>query len=250
MKENDQKEAGERQKGLMSQIINVAYSYSIVKRAAEDAKELPQFRDNVKVQNLMLSDCWIQLFLKRANKAKRRVSASSNKKRPTPEEVRKIMLETQETIAQNHLKPAEIGNADETATYVSVSPLYQYVEAEQSRASAPDGDSKARFTSMLLVKGDSTFAPAFHIMRCTLNKPDITRSTVLTKLHKSVGFTADDGWSYHIWEKEISLRTKRSKTRETKLWYRICCLLITIYYHIMHYLIGEFRTSSTQMAQL
>ena len=133
------------------------------------------------------------------------------------------MQEIQETCVRNNLQPSEIANADETATYVCTPPLHQYVDREdQIRGSAPDAGSKMRFTSMLLVKGDGKMCPSFHIIKCSINRPDLTTSTVLKSLHKSTGYTEADGWSHLIWEKDVALRKKGTKVCdgvfETNTW--------------------------------
>ena len=123
---------------------------------------------------------------------------------------------------RHNIRPSEIANADETATYVATPPLHQFVDSEhQERASAPDAESKMRFTTMLLVKGDGEMCPSFHIIRCSINRPDLTSSTVLKSLHKTEGYRPADGWTYAIWEKDIALRVKGSKQRETKKWYSL-----------------------------
>lgn len=50
------------------------YTYSIVKRAAEEVRKEQRFKSNSAVQNMKLSDCYIHGFLKRHNMRRKRVT--------------------------------------------------------------------------------------------------------------------------------------------------------------------------------
>ena len=49
--------------------------------------------------------------------------------------------------------------------------------------------------------------PSFHIIKCSTAKdePDLTRTRVIQNLHTQPGFTAADGYTLSVWEKQMTL---------------------------------------------
>lgn len=71
---------------------------------------------------------------------------------------------------------------------------------------------------MLFGAGDGEMGPPYGIIKCSVTGVDLTSAKVLSSLHKESGFTAEEGWSLKVWERELSLQKKGAKkgTLETK----------------------------------
>jgi hypothetical protein len=50
--------------------------------------------------------------------------------------------------------------------------------------------------------------PTFNIIKCTVDRADLRSTTVIQSLHKQAGYTAADGWTLKIWERELALKIK------------------------------------------
>ena len=55
-------------------------------------------------------------------------------------------------------------------------PKNQYIPADAARASTPETDDKARFTSMLFGDAKGDMGKTFNIIKCTPTKPDLSRA--------------------------------------------------------------------------
>ena len=71
---------------------------------------------------------------------------------------------------------------------------------------------------MLFGAGDGEMGPPYGIIKCSVTGVDLTSAKVLSSLHKESGFTAEEGWSLKVWERELSLQKKGAMkgTLETK----------------------------------
>ena len=186
---------------------NVVHSYLVIKQAAQKVQKTPAFLSDEKVQKFSFSDGWVQNFLRRSALRRRRVTAK-DKKLPSLEDVRARMSEIQLTISG--FKPGERVSADETGVFFGAPPKHQYVDASAERASAPDSDEKARFTSLLWGTPEE-MGPSFNIIKMTVKGPDLSSSTVLKSLHEQTGFRASDGWELKTWQRKLSLPVRGKK---------------------------------------
>jgi len=163
-------------------IANVAYSFEIIRLAAQSLVSLEPWCSDASVKKLKFSDMWIKGFLKRATMRRRRVTGTV-KQIPEVPVVQARMRQIQEAITRG---PAEcqpdgskvyqlgdVVNADETASRYAAMPTYQYVMPGADRGVAPEFDESARFTTMLGGAANGVMLPSFNIIKCTVDRPDL-----------------------------------------------------------------------------
>jgi len=58
--------------------------------------------------------------------------------------------------------------------------------------------------------------PSFNIIKCSSQKPDLSKTRVLSSLHQQPGFTAADGWEMLTWKRTLTVTNKKKEevTRE------------------------------------
>jgi hypothetical protein len=204
-------------------LANVAYSYSVIRAAAEMVQKWPQFSAAEKVMKLKFSQSWIHGFITRAALHKRAVT-TTEKNLPSVAEVQEVMAKIQEWLVKNEYTLDETVSADETGIFYGAQPKCQFVPDSVDRASAPESDEKARITDMLWGKGSGEMGPHFCIIPCSSKKPDLSSTRVLKELHKKPGFTEADGWEMHTWTRTIQVLDRKKQEVETKYTrpYLIC----------------------------
>mmetsp|Transcript_16544 Transcript_16544/g.35866 ORF Transcript_16544/g.35866 Transcript_16544/m.35866 type:complete len:84 (-) Transcript_16544:364-615(-) len=77
------------------------------------------------------------------------------------------------TISSGAYTEAQTINADETRIFFAVGPTNQYMPETADRAVRPDGDEKARWTSLQAGAGDGTVMPSFEVIKCSAKIPMI-----------------------------------------------------------------------------
>ena len=199
----------------VSILANVAYSYEIIKRAAELTQAMPRFLDDKLVKDLKFSCCWIKEFIEHATLYKRRVG-SSIKVLPPPAEVQAHMAKIQHWMLVKEYDEDEVISVDETGIFYGVQPKYQYTVADAPRGLAPATDEKARITDMLGGSAGGNMMAHHAIVKCSSMKADLTKTRVLQNLMKELGFTAADGWVLKFWSRTITLKTKKGKMSTLK----------------------------------
>jgi hypothetical protein len=197
-------------------IANIAYTNSIIREAALRIQRSAAFSMDAKVKVLSFSDPWIVQFKKKAQLVRRRATTTEKKLPPTVE-IRKHMAAVQEVLKT--FAVCQRKNADETGILYGEKPKHQYVPEGTPRGSAPDCDDKARFTCMLSGGADGEMDPDFSIIKCTSKAADLSKTRVIKNLHASPGFTSADGWSMHLWEREIEV-TNTNKQLEKRRFKR------------------------------
>ncbi len=186
-------------------VANVAHSYLVIKQAAQMARQLPQFAENETVQNLKFSNKWVVAFLQRCALRRRRVTATEKELPPVPV-VRERMAEIQSLIKDNNFLPVDVISADETGIFFGAPPKNQYVP-DGARGCAPESDDKARFTALMWGTASGFMGPPFVIVKCTVNKADMSGVRVLDTILEELGGAAC-GWEKKLWSREIELKTK------------------------------------------
>ena len=140
----------------------------------------------------------------------RRITAQG-KVLPPPEVVQGAMLAIQQVIVDNGFTPDETFNGDESGMNHCAPPRLQYVPLSAERAIAPEADDKARFTAFLYGSAAGKMQPIMFIVKCTSSSSvDLSRTTVLTKLHSST-FSAASGWAARMWQREMQVQSKDKK---------------------------------------
>lgn len=189
---------------------NVAHSYAVIKAAAQIVQKMPFFKEDTKVQNLKFTPPWIKLFLKRSALRRRRVTANE-KELPPVEAVRKRMTEIQTVRDEGNYTDDETINADETGVFYGAQPKNQYIPESAARATAPESDDKARFTSLLWGDAEGDMQASFNIIKMTVKGPNLSTSRVLDNMMLLPGFTAADGWEKRTWRRTLTLANKKKQ---------------------------------------
>jgi hypothetical protein len=128
--------------------------------------------------------------------------------------VRLRMTAIQNTIDDGKYDDEEVISVDETGVFFGAPPKNQYIPPSAARATAPDSDEKARFTSMLWGKRNGKMGPSYNIIKMSVKGVDLSTSRVLNNLHKIVGFRTQDGWNHGLWEQTLTLNVKGKTTTQ------------------------------------
>ena len=193
-------------------LANCAYSYEIIRHAAQQVQATPSFANDPLVKSLLFSNKWVAGFLRR-NDMKRRRNSATDKIRPSPAEVQAQMKLIQDFVVLHKLKNGDIINMDETGIRYGAKPLNQFVVRGAKRGSVPDADEKARFTAVMAGDaGKGSMLPTMVIIKCASAKANLKNIRVLANLHKRVGFTAAEGWDKCVWTRELALKAKTTHT--------------------------------------
>mmetsp|Transcript_40 Transcript_40/g.128 ORF Transcript_40/g.128 Transcript_40/m.128 type:complete len:482 (-) Transcript_40:275-1720(-) len=198
-------------------IANVCYSHATIRMSAQIVQQLPQFAQDKSVQAMKLSNSWIHGFLQRNAMRPRRITAQA-KTLPPPADVQAVMEEIQQLIDTKGFSLAEVFNGDETGMLFGAAPKLQYVPLTADRATSPEGDEKARFTSFLYGSADGEMGPTFNIIKCQSKNPyDLSGTTVVGKLLKIDFFSAAKGWTLMMWSRKLVLPMgKKNELKEVE----------------------------------
>ena len=196
-------------------LANICHSHRVIQKAASVAAALPQFADDPHVSKLKFTRPWIAGWLKR-NVLRRRRTTTAQKNLPPVEEVRSRMRDIQAAITTGGYGLHNTFNADETGIFYAAGPTHQYVPDDADRASRPESDEKVRFTSMEAGAADGKMTPSMHIIKCqSKNGNDLSRTTVISSMHKLPGFRTQDGWELKTWTKTLQLQRRKKDVAET-----------------------------------
>jgi hypothetical protein len=191
-----------KQKTLV-EIANVAYSYSVVKIAAQLARASPAWKGVEEVSKLKFTNSWIHGFLQRNVLRRRRITTTA-KARPTVDDIQSHMARIQAKITEGGYQPYQVVNSDETGVFFGAAPLCQYVGPDQSRGIAPaGGNGKARFTAVLFSSADGKMGPPFVIVKCAVQKPDLSSVRILCKLKRTSRLFETDAWELRVWRRSL-----------------------------------------------
>ena len=114
---------------------------------------------------------------------KRRITAQV-KELPKPEDVQEHMKRIQDKIVAKGYAADEVFSDDETGMLFGAPPLRQYVPLSSERATAPESDDKARFTSFLYGNAAGKMGKSFNIVKCQSKNPfDLGGTRVLQNMH-------------------------------------------------------------------
>jgi hypothetical protein len=200
---------------------NVAYGYAIIRRAAQIVQKAETFASVKQVQKLSFSDKWIGGWIHRQRMRRRRITATE-KVLPEPSVVQTRMEEIQKTITNGPadgsgpFTKAETISADETGVFFGAAPKSQVVPEDAARATAPESNEKARFTSLLAGTGEGEMLPSWDVIKCSVKGHDLSSVRVLKAMFESEpGFMAADGWQLKMWEKTLTLTVKGKQITAT-----------------------------------
>jgi hypothetical protein len=189
-------------------LFNVCYSYSIIRQAAEGVARSEKWVNNPRVQILQFSHKWIAAFLHRRDFARRKIT---RQKKDVPSETtihEKMKKYQDKQLIEGGYTLTQIGNMDETAINWGIGPTHVYCGKNAERGEQEITDTKARITGIPLVIADGKLAPAMFIIKHSVSsaaRADQTGMRVIPNLHKSVGFTVEDGWDMLTWERRMTV---------------------------------------------
>jgi hypothetical protein len=189
-------------------IVNVAFNYAVIKKAAQGVQGRQEWRDDATVKYLEFSTGWIQNFLKRA-KMRRRKITTDDKVLLSEQEVNDRMRVGQALFVAGHYIRKWVWNMDETAYTYGIGPTHLFVPADASRASNVAGsDAKVRITAVVCVNGEGTFPPLMLNLKHSVDsgtRADQTGMRVIPLLHAREGFKEADEWELKVWERELTI---------------------------------------------
>ena len=107
----------------------------------------------------------------------------------------------------------EVFSGDETGMLFGAPPLKQYVPLSSERATAPESDDKARFTSFLYGNAAGKMKKSFNIVKCQSQSPyDLGGTRVLQNMHKKdARFSSAAGWTMERWSRSLMLPAKKNE---------------------------------------
>lgn len=194
-------------------VANVCYSHELIITAAKKVQAKPQWSNEPRVSKLQFRRTWIRGWLRRNAMRPRRITAQA-KELPSPQVVQARMAQIQARIVEGEYAVDEVFNGDETGMFFGAPPKKQYVPISADRATAPESDDKARFTSFLWADSDGTMQPTFNIIKCqSKSSYDLSATTKLRSLHLTF-FTAQQGWTLEIWSRTMKLPNAKKEVVE------------------------------------
>jgi hypothetical protein len=214
----------EADKYVIKVLENCCYNYEIIRTAALTVKSREHWLYDARVQDLKLSNKWIKTMLDRQDFRRKRITHEHNSNIPSESVVRNKMREGQGKFLHLNFTTATTWNGDETATNYGAGATYQFCPPGQVRGITKGANKRLRITSMLSINGSGTFAPAFIILKHSKSSkaaPDQSRMRVITNLAKTPGFRVQDGWTLHLWSKELEYPNARNQVQRSlhKVWY-------------------------------
>ncbi|MBJ7298695.1 MAG: hypothetical protein JHC73_20910, partial [Dolichospermum sp.] len=200
------------EKGTSTVLVNVTYSYEIIKKACLEAQRSPEWINNDQIKKLKFSAGWIHNFLSRMDFNRRKITAEE-KIRPTVTEINRIMKEGQQTYEEKKIDYSRTYNMDETAITWAIGPTHVFCHKSARRGIAPTGaNTKVRITACICVNAKNQFAPLFMIIKnyVAKNKADQTSTTVLQNLQANNAYfsEAQGGWKLEQWTQKLPIRKK------------------------------------------
>jgi hypothetical protein len=207
---------------------NIAVSYGIIRRAAEETKREPAFRLDRRVQSLKFSNKWIRLFLNRNKFTKKKINSKHKANFPSDadinthlEQARRNLFcvpESNQSFMRNGpMKPSpdQIVNYDETAWHMTIDLQYLYSPTGVGRTLAPQGgnDARERITCIPTLLANGKLGPCMMILKdsSSMGVADQTSMTVLDKCLQHLGARGSE------WESGVySVTLTKPKCRKRK----------------------------------
>jgi hypothetical protein len=118
----------------------------------------------------------------------------------------------QATLADKRVKLRFLFNGDESGLWYGTLPSHIFAPEGTKRGSAPESDDKARFTTFLWSDAEGTPCPTFTIIKCSIQKADLSGTRVISNLHEEEGFTSEDGWELCEWEGTFDMPIGKGNT--------------------------------------
>lgn len=190
------------------------FSYETISEAARGVRSLAPFCNDSQLRKRKFANSWVFRFLDRAGLSRRRVTAFD--KAEDVSTTKQGLAAIQDALRAASVSAAQIYNADETALLLYNSPRYLFVPKEKKRAYSVDEDSKVRYTAMLAVNAEGVLGPPHIIVKCSTNKADQSKSTILKKLFQqthSKAFNRKNGWELAVWSDTVMVKNKNYKQK-------------------------------------
>lgn len=192
-------------------MVNVTYSYAIIKAAAISMQEKDEWSDSKTISKLLFTNRWIKSFLTRGGLSRRKITRE-DKDVPGSHEINTTMAEGQRKYIDNDHDENTCFNFDETAFTWAIGPTHVYCPANQQRATNIGiSNTKLRITAVIAVNAAGVFAPLMLILKHSVSSekcPDQTKMLVIQNLHKVEGFREVDGWKLKVWADTLTIGTK------------------------------------------
>jgi hypothetical protein len=136
--------------------------------------------------------------------------------KPPDSEIRAWEVQHENMMLRRKFTQQECIQWDETGTNPKVGPpsVLGPKDSERPEHGVAE-DDKYRFTTMIGVDGAGTILPFAFILKCSVNKDNMTSSTVIKTMHQTrgSGFERKDGYEHIVHEREVPnfYNTKKKK---------------------------------------
>ena len=157
--------------------VSAAYTRDIVVSTAKKVAKWTQYASDPLVQRLKFKSQWFQGWKARNNLVRRRAT-TSRMAAPDANTAQSSMHSITDALNEMGFLPSQIVNADETADCYAQNSRYVFLPSGEKRAIIPNLDDSARVTVHVSVCGDGTSLPPFVILKNSVKRADMSRSTV------------------------------------------------------------------------
>ncbi|KAL3916749.1 MAG: hypothetical protein SGPRY_006686, partial [Prymnesium sp.] len=127
----------------------------------------------------------------------------------SPEEVQARMVEIKRMVVDGEFTADGAFNGDGTGMLFGAPPITQYEPHDADRATSPEGDEKACFTSFVWGSVSGKIEPSFNIVKCTSkNSYDMSSTRNIQNMYAAT-FTPQKGWTLGLWPSTLTLSVKK-----------------------------------------
>ena len=218
-------EKGESKELITEDIINITYSYEMIKKAITDVQNewLALYEANdlsdedLKATNAHKSDGYIHDWLQRQVLSKRVMETEADRKMPTPSAIQERHKAIAVKIKTGNYTRRRVGTGDETAIRWMDSMRHKF--STQNEKVEDDSNDHLRFTSFEWAHsagGDDCLQPPFIIIYCTVDSFDLGSTEVIKNLHRKFESNPDTHgrFVYDEWRQKFTFKRKDGTTYE------------------------------------
>ena len=216
-------EKGENKELITEDIINITYSYEMIKKAITDVQNewLALYEANdlsdedLKATNAHKSDGYIHDWLQRQVLSKRVMETEADRKMPTPSAIQERHKAIAVKIKTGNYTRRRVGTGDETAIRWMDSMRHKF--STQNEKVEDDSNDHLRFTSFEWAHsagGDDCLQPPFIIICCTVDSFDLGSTEVIKNLHRKFESNPDTHgrFVYDEWRQKFTFKRKDGTT--------------------------------------
>jgi len=224
---SDDDDDGSKKELIVEDIVNIAYSYEMIKMAIKDVQdewlalyEADQLSDeDLKATEAHRSDGYVHDWLQRQVLSKRRMETEADRGMPRPSEIQERHKSIAVKIKMGNYTRRRVATGDETAIRWLLSLKHKFASPDEKVED--DSNDYLRFTSFEWAHsagGDDCLQPPFIIIYCTVDSLDLSNTQVIRNLHAKFESNPDTKgrFVYDVWDAKFIFKRKDGTSYEAR----------------------------------